>query len=133
MSYLLDMLRVLWHGTEHGPTRYWVTRSGSTVAVDVSDQYRDQVLVELSRKIRPSDAAKGKLLPLVNSIIKRGAKRQTTICLSRATAEALHIALGRALTDMQVRRRDQALREHLSAIVSMQVQLAETRSKTTQD
>jgi hypothetical protein len=83
------------------PRSFWQTyRKGATVTVSVPDSDGARILLQCQRPIEASDVKDGVLLPTTWSGIKRrGAKRQSGMCLSLEGAEALHTLLGEAIKD----------------------------------
>jgi hypothetical protein len=66
----------------------------------------DKLVIIMKRRVVREDFVKGKLVPVTRERFKRrGAKRETVLCVSFESAETLHKLLGQALRNARKHRR----------------------------
>jgi len=117
LSFLMGAMGVSEATNVRTETLVYGARQGNgwTAKVGIRDENLDRVVMQLEKKIGPSDVAHGKLIPVAKEIVKRrGGKRWVSVPVSYENAEALYCALGLALKDLRQRRRK---REHDEAIM----------------
>ncbi|MEK7631072.1 MAG: hypothetical protein AAB417_03540 [Patescibacteria group bacterium] len=110
------------------PMRYFNRLgAGRAVSVYVSDDDLAALVFRFERKVESSDIKDGRLVPLAREDLKRrGGKRVMHYKLSYESAEALHSALGAALSDIRARR---SSREFLHRMFSFVAAHAERLQK----